>query len=74
MPQLISADIHIAITGLTTPGGSETPEKPVGTMFIHMIFQNRSFKEQKLFRGDAEKIVLQTVETVAEMILRSFGK
>ena len=74
LPQLISADIHIAITGLTTPGGSETPEKPVGTMFIHMIFQNTSFKERKLFRGDAEKIVLQTVETVAEMILRALGK
>lgn len=32
---LIDANIHIGITGLTRPGGSETKEKPVGTMFIY---------------------------------------
>jgi nicotinamide mononucleotide (NMN) deamidase PncC len=29
---LIPADIHIGITGLPCPGGSETAEKPIGTM------------------------------------------
>ena len=26
--ELIASDIQVTVTGLTTPGGSETPEKP----------------------------------------------
>lgn len=33
MSKLFNAKVTVAVTGLTTPGGSETPEKPVGTFF-----------------------------------------
>lgn len=39
LKKFMKADIHIAVTGLTTEGGSETPEKPVGTMFVHAFLR-----------------------------------
>lgn len=67
--QRIPADIHIAVTGLTVPGGSETPEKPVGTVFIHGIVGQMIFSERCLFEGDKEKIIIQIVKRVAELIM-----
>lgn len=67
--KLIPADIHIAVTGLTSSGGSETINKPVGTIFIHGVIDKKMFSERCLFKGDKEAILLQTVERVAGLIL-----
>lgn len=66
----VEADIHVAITGLTTPGGSETPEKPVGTMFVQILFKADSIPARKVFKGAPEQIVLQTIDLVAQLILQ----
>ncbi|TLV03270.1 CinA family protein [Dyadobacter luticola] len=65
----IPADVHVAVTGLTTPGGSESPEKPVGTMFIHAFFKTKSVAARDVFSGSAEEIVLQTIDRIARLIL-----
>jgi nicotinamide-nucleotide amidase len=65
----LDADVHVAVTGLTTPGGSETPEKPVGTMFVHLLFRDDSIPVRKTFKGTPEDIVLQTIDQVAQLIL-----
>lgn len=41
---VIKADIYVAITGLIMPGGSESPDKQVGTMFIHSIINQRPLR------------------------------
>ena len=69
LPKLIEADIHIAITGLTMPGGSETPEKPVGTMFIHTLIKGRPIPLREVFKGSPEEIVLQTVDRIAQLLI-----
>lgn len=69
LQQLIPADIHVAVTGLTAPGGSEGPEKPVGTIFIHGVMDKKMFSERCLFSGDKESILVKTVERVAELVL-----
>ena len=69
LPELIEADIHIAITGLTMPGGSETAEKPVGTMFIHVLIKSRQIRIRKVFKGSPEQIVLQTVDRIAQLLI-----
>lgn len=67
---LIPADIHVGITGLTAPGGSETPEKPVGTMFVYgMRAGTRIFSERMLFTGPPEAIILQTISCTAKKLL-----
>jgi nicotinamide-nucleotide amidase len=63
------ADIQVAITGLTMPGGSETKEKPVGTMFIHAIIKGKHIALREVFKGSAEEIVLQTIDRVAQLII-----
>jgi nicotinamide-nucleotide amidase len=53
----------VAVTGLLTPGGSETPEKPVGTIFIHIILpHNRYCAHREVFKGNAESIIKQTID------------
>lgn len=53
---LIEADIYGAITGLAAPGGSESRSKPVGTIFISVMYKGQLHKEKKLFRGTPTEI------------------
>lgn len=70
LSRIIPADIHIGITGLTTPGGSETPEKPVGTMFVQGIVKGTTpvFADRRTFSGTPEEIILQTVHLVVGLL------
>jgi nicotinamide-nucleotide amidase len=66
---LIPADIHIGITGLTCPGGSETAEKPVGTMFVYAHSGGKHiFSERMNFYGNRKEIVAGTVERTAQLL------
>lgn len=66
---LIPANIHIGVTGLTCPGGSETAEKPVGTMFIYAIFnEEHIFSERMNFSGTREEIVSGTIGRCAALL------
>lgn len=68
---LIDADLHIGVTGLTCPGGSETEDKPVGTMFLCCLFgENKVFEEKVVFQGSPEEIVLHTVNYAASLLER----
>jgi len=69
LQKLIPADIHIGCTGLTAPGGSETPKKPVGTMFLYGVKSYELiFSERSIFRGTPEEIVGQTVEFLSQRL------
>ncbi len=69
LSQVILADIHIGITGLTSPGGSESPEKPVGTMFIYATLKGEVlFSHRECFTGNRENIVYSTVIRCAELL------
>lgn len=69
---IIKADIHIGITGLTRPGGSETKEKPVGTMFFcGMLGKNKIFEDRKVFNGSQEEIVNHAVYHTALLLRNS---
>ena len=72
LEKLIPASLHIGITGLTSSGGSETPEKPVGTMFIHALLQGKAlFSDRILFQGSPEEIIKQTIEYTALSLINS---
>lgn len=62
-------DVCVALTGLTTPGGSETDIKPVGTIFIHIIFPHKSISKRFEFKGNAEEIVNKAIDGTAAAIL-----
>jgi len=66
---VIPADIHIGITGLPCSGGSETVDKPVGTMFVYAVFKGADlFSERFQFKGNHLEIVNQTVEQIAVLL------
>ena len=67
--KLIPADVIVAVTGLAAPGGSETEEKPVGTMFIHGYFKDQPWKLELFFEDEPEQVILQTIDAVADYIL-----
>lgn len=70
LPGLIPADIHVGCTGLTCPGGSETEQKPVGTMFLHATLTGRElFHHKSIFNGSPEDIVEKTVEKTASLLI-----
>jgi nicotinamide-nucleotide amidase len=70
----IPADIHVGITGLTCPGGSETPEKPVGTIFVHAYFKGKSVAAREVFKGEPEEVVMQAVDLAAKLILQEIPR
>lgn len=69
----VSSDICVALTGLTTPGGSETETKPVGTIFIHIVFPAKEISERFEFKGSPEEIVNQAIDAVADLILNEIS-
>ncbi|MFD0941489.1 CinA family protein [Pedobacter boryungensis] len=72
LQKLIDADIHVGITGLPAPGGSETTKKPVGTMFIHAIKNGKTFfNERKVFSGKPEEIIIGAVNHTAQLLLKN---
>ena len=70
--KIFNSKITVAITGLTGPGGSETVEKPVGTIFFHIITPLKKIAHREVFEGTPEKIILQAIDKTAELILESF--
>jgi nicotinamide-nucleotide amidase len=68
--KLLPADIHIAITGLTCPGGSESPDKPVGTMFIHCISDIVEFADRTVFTGNKAEIILQCIDRTCDLLVQ----
>lgn len=70
LANIIPADINIGITGLTAPGGSETEEKPVGTMFIYATRNNQAIVEERcLFSGEREEIVAATTQRITAVLI-----
>ena len=67
--RLISADIHAAITGLAAPGGSETPKKPVGTVFFCFLYKGKLHKLQKRYYGTPRNIRIKATLEMYNFIL-----
>ena len=69
--KMFNSKITVAITGLTTSGGSETKEKPVGTIFLSIITPDKKINHREVFKGSPEKIILQAIDKTAELIIES---
>nr|WP_315248186.1 CinA family protein [uncultured Flavobacterium sp.] len=69
--KIFNSKITVAITGLTTPGGSETVEKPVGTIFIYIITPDKKINHREVFNGSPEEIILQAIDKTAELIIEN---
>ena len=68
LKSLVPADIYVSITGLNSEGGSESENKPVGTVFIHGLYGEIEIKDRVVFKGAPKKIMMQAVDHVAFLI------
>ncbi|MBC7391526.1 MAG: CinA family protein [Opitutaceae bacterium] len=66
---IIHPDIGVAVTGLCSPGSSETQSKPVGTVFFAISYNLETFHYRFENSGSPEKIVHQTVEEISEALI-----
>jgi nicotinamide-nucleotide amidase len=71
LAKLIPADIHAAITGLASSGGSETKQKPVGTVFFCVRYKNKIHKLKKRFTGNPGKIKEKACRVLYNFILKN---
>jgi nicotinamide-nucleotide amidase len=74
LQQLIYADIYVAITGLNADGGSETPEKPVGTVFFSLLYKGKLVRCRKLFKGSPLRIKKEACREVYKLIITELEK
>lgn len=64
----LDADICIATTGLAGPGGSETQEKPVGTMFVSFLYDGKAEEFREVFEGNPESVRKNLVEYILQKL------
>ena len=69
LKNLIKTDIAIGITGLTTPGGSEGPGKPVGTMFYCIALPSKIIERRQVFNAAPEEIIDLTTEHICKTLI-----
>ena len=68
--RLFNTTVTVAVTGLASPGGTETKEKPVGTIFFNIIAKNKEIAYREIFNGSPEEIILQAIDKAAELIIK----
>jgi PncC family amidohydrolase len=68
--KVIRADVHASVTGLAAHGGSETKNKPVGTVFFSVLFKNKVHNSSKTFRGSPLEIRKKACDEMFRMIQR----
>jgi nicotinamide-nucleotide amidase len=61
---LPTANICVAVTGLCAGGASESGDKPVGTMYFTVLFQNRAYELRQEFEGNCDKVRQLAVDFV----------
>lgn len=74
LSRLVGSDLTLAITGLASPGGSETSAKPVGTIFHSVYFKNKLFHQEVRFRGSPLEIKTKACESGLKFVIRTIKK
>jgi nicotinamide-nucleotide amidase len=68
LKNLLDADISIATTGLAGAGGSESPEKPVGTMFVSLLYDGKAEEFREIFKGNTISVRKQLTDYIFEKL------
>ena len=68
LKKILNADISIATTGLAGEGASENPEKPVGTMFVSVLYDGKAEEFREVFKGNTESVRKQLVDYIFQKL------
>ena len=67
--RLLDSDIGLATTGVAGPGGG-TPDKPVGTVYLHLSAPNTEWGEHHVWPYDRSGNKLASVQALLDLVLR----
>jgi len=70
LPKHLTANIYAAVTGLASPGGSETSSKPVGTVFYAVFYKRKLFRLKRKFNGSPLQIKIKACNELFNFILK----
>ena len=73
LKRLMDADYYIGITGLLKPGGSQRPDKPVGTIYLALLDQTTEYAAKRIFTGTPRMIQEKTLEWVCLLIIETLS-
>mgnify|MGYP006187734979 CR=1 FL=1 len=68
--KIIQADVHAAITGLASSDGSESKDKPVGTVFYAVRYKDKTHDFRQVFRGTPSEIKNKAALKLYDLILK----
>jgi nicotinamide-nucleotide amidase len=73
LPGIISADIHVAVTGLASSDGSESKAKPVGSIFICVYYKNQIYKFKHVFKGTPLEIKNKACKALYQFVFTTIS-
>ena len=65
---LPAADVCVAATSLCGPSASETPDKPVGTVFVTVLLEGYAHEYRIQLAGTGDKLCEQAVQFVFDKL------
>lgn len=74
LKKIMDADIHAAVTGLASAGGSETKEKPVGTVFFSVLYKNKMHHDRQVFKGTPLAVREKACKHLYDLVLLTVNK
>lgn len=74
LEKLMLADIHAGITGLAAPGGSETAQKPVGTVFFSVLVNGKVHRRREQYKGTPSEIREQACDGLFGFVIETLGE
>lgn len=69
-PKLFDCDIYVACTGLLKKGGSETPDKPVGTFFYSILYQDKIYNQRCYCTGTQQEKLDKVLKKICKTLLK----
>ncbi len=69
--KIFDSDIAIAVSGIAGPDGG-SKEKPVGTVFIGVLYENNLTIEKNIFEGNRIEVQQSAKNRVFEMVEKLF--
>jgi PncC family amidohydrolase len=71
---LPAADVCVAVTGLCGPGGSESPDKPVGTVFVTVLVEDHAHEYRTELQGDADQLRARAADFIYAKLGELLGR